>query len=174
MVKYPFKKDGLLLLINLTENNADIQKIVAFENAFERLFVIILQEGAVEGGIIVQDCLQLMHNLLKYNSSNQNLFRETNCIKQVPKLFTCRRDDPRKGLLVIPLTDSSINWTEQRIKNAKIVLDLIRILVIGKNQNTNINQNLLANSDMISILFETAMNVNVPLAVKEDVRFKLM
>ena len=63
--------EGLLLLISLTETNADIQKIVAFENAFERLFAIITEEGATDGGIIVQDCLQLMQNLLLYNVSNQ-------------------------------------------------------------------------------------------------------
>jgi hypothetical protein len=65
------RNEGLLLLIKLTSTNADIQKIVAFENAFERLFSIIIEEGSVEGGIIVQDCLQLMHNLLRYNASNQ-------------------------------------------------------------------------------------------------------
>ncbi|KAJ3336905.1 Vesicle-mediated ER to Golgi transport protein, partial [Kappamyces sp. JEL0680] len=65
------RNEGLLLLIKLTSTNADIQKIVAFENAFERLFSIIAEEGSVEGNITVQDCLQLMHNLLRYNASNQ-------------------------------------------------------------------------------------------------------
>ena len=63
--------DGLLLLISLTQANADIQKIIAFENAFERITEIIFQEGGVNGDIVVQDCLQLMINLLKYNISNQ-------------------------------------------------------------------------------------------------------
>lgn len=70
----PFSKralEGLLLLISLTESNADLQKIVAFENAFERLLAIIADEGAISGGIIVQDCLQLVQNLLRYNVSNQ-------------------------------------------------------------------------------------------------------
>lgn len=65
------RNEGLLLLIKLTSGNADIQKIVAFENAFERLFSITLEEGSIDGGIIVQDCLQLMHNLLRHNASNQ-------------------------------------------------------------------------------------------------------
>ena len=59
------------MLISLTENNADIQKIVAFENAFERLLEIIAEEGGLNGGIIVQDCLHLILNLLRYNVSNQ-------------------------------------------------------------------------------------------------------
>lgn len=65
------RNEGLLLLIKLTSANADIQKIVAFESAFERLFSIIFDEGSIDGGIIVQDCIQLMHNLLRYNASNQ-------------------------------------------------------------------------------------------------------
>ena len=32
-------------------------------------------EGAADGGIIVQDCLQLTHSLLRKNASNQRMFR---------------------------------------------------------------------------------------------------
>ena len=59
------------------------QKIVAFENAFERLLHIVSVEGNSDGGIIVEDCLSLLINLLRSNLSNQNFFRETrfvNCI----------------------------------------------------------------------------------------------
>lgn len=63
--------DGLLLLIHLTQDNADIQKIIAFENTFERLIVIIQDLGSTDGGAIVEDCLQLMHNMLRYSVSNQ-------------------------------------------------------------------------------------------------------
>lgn len=63
--------EGLLLMISLTETNADIQKIVAFGNTFERLLAIIEEEEGISGGIIVQDSLSLTHNLLRYNVSNQ-------------------------------------------------------------------------------------------------------
>ena len=65
------RNDGLLMLIQLTENDADIQKIIAFENTFERLLNIIAEQGSTSGDIIVQDCLQLMQNLLRHNISNQ-------------------------------------------------------------------------------------------------------
>lgn len=66
----------MLLLIQLTKGNANIQKIVAFENAFDRIFEVIRQEGNMEGGIVVEDCLLLTLNLLRGNYSNQNFFQE--------------------------------------------------------------------------------------------------
>jgi hypothetical protein len=44
---------ALLLLIQLTRNNGSIQKIVAFENAFERLFSIVDEEGNSDGGSLI-------------------------------------------------------------------------------------------------------------------------
>lgn len=49
MFFFPFQQ-GLLLLQQLTKSNAAIQKIVAFENAFERLLDIITEEGSSDGG----------------------------------------------------------------------------------------------------------------------------
>jgi hypothetical protein len=66
------------MLIKLTKSNANIQKIVAFENAFDRLFDVIVEEGGADGGIVVEDCLLLMLNLLRNNTSNQNFFKEGN------------------------------------------------------------------------------------------------
>ena len=62
----------LLLLISLASNNADIQKIVAFEGAFDKLFRIVEAEGGISsGGIVVQDALSAVVGLLRYNVSNQ-------------------------------------------------------------------------------------------------------
>lgn len=41
---------ALLLLQHLTKANTNIQKIVAFENAFERLLDIVESEGRCDGG----------------------------------------------------------------------------------------------------------------------------
>jgi len=71
-------RQALLLLNQLTKGNANIQKIVAFENAFDRLFDVISEEGYSSGGIVVEDCLLLMLNLLRNNTSNQNFFKEGN------------------------------------------------------------------------------------------------
>lgn len=44
------RNDALLLLVYLTKSNANIQKIVAFENAFDRILDIISSEGFSDGG----------------------------------------------------------------------------------------------------------------------------
>ncbi|KAJ2816230.1 Vesicle-mediated ER to Golgi transport protein, partial [Coemansia erecta] len=41
------RNEGIQLLIAMTQSNADIQKIVAFENAFDRLLGIVDEEGGV-------------------------------------------------------------------------------------------------------------------------------
>ncbi|CAF4431669.1 unnamed protein product, partial [Adineta steineri] len=78
---------ALLLLQILTESNANIQKIVAFENGFERLFEILHSEGGSEGGVIVEDCLSVLLNLLKNNTSNQSYFRESSFIRRLVDCF---------------------------------------------------------------------------------------
>lgn len=89
--------EGLLLLIDLTFQNNDIQKIVAFNNAFERLFQIIHLEGGSDGDVIVQDCLHLIENLLLDNISNHNYFRESGLISQFPQLLSVASADGQVG-----------------------------------------------------------------------------
>ena len=33
------------------------------------------EEGSADGGVVVQDCLELLNNLLRNNASNQRMFR---------------------------------------------------------------------------------------------------
>lgn len=78
------RNEALLLLIQLTKSNASIQNIIAYDRGFDQLFHVIRGEGYSEGGIVVDDCLQLMLNLLKRNASNQTMFREG---KQLDHMF---------------------------------------------------------------------------------------
>lgn len=72
------RNEALLLLIQLTKSNANIQNIIAYERGFDQLFQVVRSEGYSDGGIVVDDSLQLMLNLLKRNASNQTVFREGN------------------------------------------------------------------------------------------------
>jgi len=71
------RNDALLLLLQLSRSNPQIQKIIAFENAFDRLLAIIREEGLSDGGIIVEDCLSVMQNLLLGNNSNQGILQRS-------------------------------------------------------------------------------------------------
>ena len=59
---------------SLISQNPDIQKILAFEGAFEKLFNIIIAEGGVDGGAAVRDALTCVDGLLRFNQSNQVIF----------------------------------------------------------------------------------------------------
>ncbi|XP_063314726.1 general vesicular transport factor p115 isoform X3 [Pelobates fuscus] len=109
------RNDGLLLLQQLTKSNAAIQKIVAFENAFERLLDIISEEGNSDGGIVVEDCLLLLQNLLKYNNSNQNFFKEGSYIQRMKPWFE--------------VGDDNSGWSAQKVTNLHLMLQLVRVLV---------------------------------------------
>uniref|UniRef100_A0A8C9XDU4 General vesicular transport factor p115 n=1 Tax=Sander lucioperca TaxID=283035 RepID=A0A8C9XDU4_SANLU len=113
------RNDGLLLLQQLTKSNAAIQKIVAFENAFERLLDIITEEGSSDGGIVVEDCLLLLVNLLKNNSSNQNFFKEGSYIQRMKPWFE--------------VGDDNSGWSAQKVTNLHLMLQLVRVMVSPVN-----------------------------------------
>ncbi|KAM9030414.1 general vesicular transport factor p115 isoform 5-T5 [Ara ararauna] len=113
------RNDGVLLLQQLTKSNAAIQKIVAFENAFERLLDIVTEEGNSDGGIVVEDCLLLLQNLLKNNNSNQNFFKEGSYIQRMKPWFE--------------VGDDNCGWSAQKVTNLHLMLQLVRVLVSPTN-----------------------------------------
>ena len=63
------------MIQGLISQSPDIQKVLAFEGAFEKLFNIVSQEGGVDGGAVAQGALSCVDSLLRFNSSNQVNFR---------------------------------------------------------------------------------------------------
>lgn len=117
------RNDALLLLIQLTKGNANIQKIVAFENAFDKLYDVINEEGCSDGGIVVEDCLILMLNLLKNNSSNQQFFKEGSYIQRIAPMFYLSAEVEELGM------------TPQKVSNLHCMLQIIRVLVSPNNSH---------------------------------------
>ncbi|KAI7995186.1 Golgin candidate 6 [Camellia lanceoleosa] len=52
------RNEALLLLIYLTHEAEEIQKILVFEGTFEKIFIIIKEEGCSEGVVVVQVLLR--------------------------------------------------------------------------------------------------------------------
>ncbi|KAL3643675.1 hypothetical protein CASFOL_014490 [Castilleja foliolosa] len=115
------RNEALLLLTYLTREAEEIQKILAFEGAFEKIFSIIKEEGGSEGGVVVQDCLELLKNLLRNNASNQVLLREAIGF------------DPL--ISILKLRGISYKFTQQKTINLLSVLDTINLLIVGGQQS---------------------------------------
>ncbi|XP_050512744.1 general vesicular transport factor p115 [Diabrotica virgifera virgifera] len=146
------RNDALLLLINLTKSNANMQKIVAFENAFDRLFDIIRGEGWTDGGIVVEDGLLLMLNLLRNNNSNINFFQEGSYLQRIAPMFE------------LPPNLEEIGWTPQKVSNFLCVLQLVRTVVSPNNSSQIITacQKTLRNTNLLEALCNILMANGVP------------
>ncbi|KAL2335751.1 hypothetical protein Fmac_016964 [Flemingia macrophylla] len=111
------RNEALLLLTHLTREAEEIQKIVVFEGAFEKIFSIIREEGNSDGGVVVQDCLELLNNLLRSNASNQVLLRETVGLDSL--------------ILILRLRGSTFNFNQQKTINILSALETIKLLLKG-------------------------------------------
>ncbi|KAF9235255.1 hypothetical protein BU15DRAFT_65006 [Melanogaster broomeanus] len=127
------RNESIVMIQLLISQSPDIQKVLAFEGAFEKLFNTVSQEGGVEGGIIAYDALRCVDGLLRLNSSNQSYFRETS----LPVLLC--------SLLVFPpnqqLQDSAPQefalqfWDQQKAANVSLIIGIMGMLVGSKGSS---------------------------------------
>lgn len=146
------RNEVLNLLICLTPTSTEIQKLVAFQNAFERLFSIIESEGSLsDGGRIVEDCLILLANLLRRNQSNQSLFRESGCVNRLSSLL-------RNALACEPSDADVAPWIQaQRNRNIYAFLALLRLFLDSEPSGVLQNQTIFSKygltGDVLALAF---------------------
>ncbi|KAL6842138.1 hypothetical protein ACP4OV_028117 [Aristida adscensionis] len=140
------RNEALLLLTYLTRDAEEIQKIVVFEGAFEKLFSIIREEGYSDGGVVVQDCLELLNNLIRHNASNQMLLKETIGFDPLISILKIRRG-------------SAFNFTQQKTVNLLGALDTVELLLMAgasgepsKDASKIANQTALAQKSILDHL----------------------
>ncbi|KAE9452034.1 hypothetical protein C3L33_16066, partial [Rhododendron williamsianum] len=154
------RNEALLLLTYLTHQAEEIQKIVVFEGAFEKIFSIIKEEGGSEGGVVVQDCLQLLNNLTHNNVSNQVLLRETMGF------------DPL--ISILKLRGSSYSFTQQKTINLLGALETINLLIMrgpetdpAKDANRLTNKTVLVQKKVLDHLLMLGVESQwAPVAVR--------
>ncbi|KAI3913646.1 hypothetical protein MKX01_035842 [Papaver californicum] len=139
------RNEALLLLTYLTREAEEIQKILVFEGALEKIFSIIKEEGGSDGGVVVQDCLELLNNLLRYSASNQILLRETMGFEHI--------------ISILKLRGSSYSFTQQKTVNLLSALETVGLLLKGgreadpgKDSNRLSNQTVLAQKKVLDQL----------------------
>lgn len=160
--------EGLLLLIGLTRSNTEIQKVVTFQATFEKLLTVIEEQEGISGDIVVQDSLTLMHNLLRYNVSDQVYFRETSCIQQIPGLLGYVGDSDADH---VPY--SFEDWPPQKVANTVLVLQLIRILTEPESSSTPINQKVMIQSGILLPIVQLGLCSNAPSIVRTEALYSI-
>lgn len=157
------RNEAILLLTSLTPASIDIQKLVAFENAFERIFTIIESDGSLsEGGRTVEDCLIFLANLLRRNASNQTLFRESGCIKRLAdQLRTLSSSGDEADVAV---------WAQsQRNRNLYAFLSILRLLLTPGSAGVSQNQKLLWKHGLCAEVLQLAFSMEVQLEIRAEV-----
>ncbi|TCD69596.1 hypothetical protein EIP91_007018 [Steccherinum ochraceum] len=125
------RNEAITMVQSLVHQSPDIQKILAFEGAFEKLFNIVQQEGGLEGGPVVHDALTCVDSLLRFNSSNQSYFRETPLPPILPSLLLFPPSLPPHE--PVPQGFALQFWDPQQKRvNASLVVGIIGMLVGSK------------------------------------------
>lgn len=153
------------MLTALTPTSSDLQKLVAFENAFDRIFGIIDTEGSLtHGGATVQDCLSLLANLLRLNVSNQSFFRETGWVKKFATLL-------KEALKEQDSPDGVPDWARpQRDKNLWGLLAVVRLFLIKGSIGTQANQLSFWQNGVLVQVLEIAFHKSIDLNIRAEVR----
>ena len=89
------------------------------------------QEEYSDGGIVVEDCLKLMLNLLRNNSSNQTFFREGSYIQRISLFFDLNLDQE----------ELEVGWAAQKVSNMLYMLSVVRTLVSPSNPTQVLKSN---------------------------------
>ncbi|KAL5596497.1 hypothetical protein BROUX41_006723 [Berkeleyomyces rouxiae] len=146
------KGEAISLLIYLTPNSPDLQKLVAFESAYERLFNTIDAEGGLtNGGRVVEDCLILMANLLRQNPSNQTLFRESGFMLKLSLLLQASLQQEGDTELA--------GWVlSQKNRNLYALLALAQLFLVSRAVGTAQNQVAFSQHGMLNSALQLSFN----------------
>ncbi|OCL05648.1 hypothetical protein AOQ84DRAFT_224663 [Glonium stellatum] len=156
---------GLIILNELSESSSELQKLFVFENAFERVFNLIQAEGSLnQGGIVVQDCLSLLANLVRYNASNQTTFRETGGIAR----FVALLPGGQKSKKPKAATEED-EWTSpQKDKNIWGLLAILRMFLVRGSTSTLPNQNAFQKHGLLQQALNIGFDKSTTVPIKVE------
>lgn len=157
------RDEAISLLIYLTPSSVEIQKLVAFESAFERLFSVIEVEGSIpEGGRTVEDCLILLANLLRQNPFNQVLFRESKGVSHLAALVeSVSKPEPESELAT---------WAKaQMSRNIYALLSVIRLLLVSGSVGLVQNQIAFWKSGLLYHTLQLSFHHGIEVQIRAEV-----
>ncbi|TFK44963.1 p115 like vesicle tethering protein [Crucibulum laeve] len=152
------RNEAITMVQTLILQSPDIQKVLAFEGAFEKLFNTVTQEGGVDGGVVAQGALTCVDGLLRFNNSNQSYFRETalppvlSSLLLFPTSIHIQEPAPQEFALQF--------WDEQKRVNASLVVGIMGMLISSKGNSSQ------EASPFTRCLVEIALASNAPTSLK--------
>lgn len=156
---------GLIILNELSESSSELQKLFVFENAFERIFNLIQAEGSLnQGGIVVQDCLTLLANLVRYNASNQTTFRETGGVARFAALLPGGQKSKKPNAA----TEKDEWASPQKDKNIWGLLAILRMFLVKGSTSTLPNQNAFQKHGLLQQALNIAFDKSTTIPIKVE------
>jgi hypothetical protein len=114
----------------------------------------------------VQDCLDLLANLVRQNSSNQSLFRESGCVPKLSELL--------KSAYAVPEGEDVDHIDEfpnaQRDKNLWGLLAVIRLFLVSGSPGTQINQKTFEKHGLLQQVLNLAFRTATDSPIRAEVR----
>jgi intracellular protein transport protein USO1 len=155
------RNEALLLLIVLSPSSPELQKVVAFENAFDRIFALVEAEGSLtHGSMTIQDCLTLLANLLKLNVSNQSYFREIGCVSKLARLLAGVSEEEESE-------DGVSDWARpQRDMNVWGLLAIVQLFLSPGAQGTPLNQSAFWKSGIVLQVLHLAFSSTFGVSIR--------
>ncbi|KDR75604.1 hypothetical protein GALMADRAFT_140233 [Galerina marginata CBS 339.88] len=150
------RNEAITMVQALISQSPDIQKVLAFEGAFEKLFNTVTQEGGVDGGPVAQGALTCVDGLLRFNSSNQSYFRETSlppvlcALLQFPVSLDVDATAPQEFALQF--------WDDQKRANTSLIIGIMGMLIGSKGHSESL--------PFTRCLIEMALASNAPTSLK--------
>lgn len=146
----------------MTHGSVELQKLVAFENAFDRVFGLLQADGGLANGdVIVQDCLSLLANLLQLNAANQSLFRETGFVARLTQLLADDGSAVDGGQLLGP--------NPTREKNLWGLLAVLKMFLIPGNIGTSANQAAFEKQGVLQQVLNIGFDTTIAPRIRAEV-----
>ncbi|KAJ7252415.1 p115 like vesicle tethering protein [Mycena haematopus] len=151
------RNEAVTMVQALISQSAYIQKVLAFEGGFEKLFNTVMQEGGVEGGVVTMEALACVDGLLRFNTSNQSYFRET---PLPPVLCSLLLFPPNLQMHEAAPQEFALQfWDDQKLSNASLIVGIMGMLISSSKGNSEV-------SAFTRCLVEIALASNAPTPLK--------
>jgi hypothetical protein len=160
------RNEALVVLSDLTRSSTELQKVFVFEDVFAKVFNMVHGDGGLtQGGIVVQDCLSLLANLIRFNPSNQMYFMKM----EYPGQFVRLLPGGKKAKKARGPAEDDDDWVSpQSDKNVWGLLIIMRMFLVKGSAVTPQNQAAFVQYGLVRQLLTIAFDPATAMLIKVE------